>query len=144
MSSFRRITDQFYVAPQLTLEDISAAHEAGFQNLIMNRPSHETPDQPDTAEIVNEAERLGMTFYHIPIIAPPEASDIEATVAAIEDTKGQKTLAFCRSGTRSATLWAYAMAWKNTHDIDSILEMAAAAGYDLAAHTPRLKAIASA
>ena len=143
MSMFRRLTDQFYVAPQVSEDDILAAKQEGFDVLIMNRPAFETPDQPDTQALVNTADAEGMSFYHIPIIAPPEANDIEATVSVLKESAGKKVLAFCRSGTRSATLWAYAMAWENTYDIDSILEMALNAGYDLSPHRARLNSIAS-
>ena len=143
MSMFRRITDKFYVAPQLSEADISDAKAEGFEIVIMNRPAHETPDQPNTELLVNAFQDEDMAFYHIPIIAPPEANDIEATVSVMKESDGKKILAFCRSGTRSATLWAYAMAWKNAYDVETILEMALAAGYDLSPHRARLKSIAS-
>ena len=84
-----------------------------------------------------------MVFLHIPIIAPPEIPDINATLAALEEFQGKKILAFCRSGTRSATLWAYAMAKSNRMEVDDILKAAEAAGYDLSGHRPRLIAASS-
>lgn len=143
MSEFRKITENFFVAPQITIDDVVAANEQGVQALIMNRPDGETPDMPDTQDLIDKALELDMKFYSIPIVAPPEAMDVEATVNALKELEGQKVLAFCRSGTRSATLWAYAMAWQNTLDLPDILAKARAAGYDLSGHTPRLAAIAS-
>ncbi|MAK60708.1 MAG: TIGR01244 family phosphatase [Ponticaulis sp.] len=143
MSDFRQITENFFVAPQITAEDVKAAREVGFQALIMNRPDGETPDQPDTQELIDTANELGLSFYHIPIVAPPEAQDVEATVNALQELDGKKVLAFCRSGTRSATLWAYAMAWQNQMSVGDIIGYARDAGYDLSGHTPRLTAIAS-
>ena len=143
MSEFRRIDDSFYVAPQITADDIQRAYDEGFGALIMNRPSGETPDQPDTEELIEASANHQLRFYHIPIVAPPSYEDIAATIEALNAENGNKVLAFCRSGTRSVTLWAYAMAKENTYPIETILQKAAEAGYDLSGHRPRLEAIAS-
>ncbi|WP_293612841.1 TIGR01244 family sulfur transferase [Ponticaulis sp.] len=143
MPDFRKITDTFYVAPQISVEDIASATNDGFSVLIMNRPDGETPDQPMLEDLVSSAETNGMSFFHIPIIAPPNLPEIDATLSAIQDNDGKKVLAFCRSGTRSATLWAYAMARSKSMPIDEIISKARNAGYDLAPHAPRLEAVAA-
>lgn len=143
MQNFRKITEHFFVAPQISVEDVAAAREAGFDVMIMNRPAGETPDQPDNQDIVDAIAAQNMVFLHIPIIAPPEIPDMNATLAALDEFEGKKILAFCRSGTRSATLWAYAMAKSNRMEVDDILKAVEAAGYDLTGHRPRLIAASS-
>jgi sulfide:quinone oxidoreductase len=48
-------------------------------------------------------------------------------------------LAFCRTGTRSTTLWALQAA--RAGDADAIVKAAGEAGYDIAALAPRLRAM---
>jgi len=141
MQNFRKVTDNFYVAPQLTADDMHVAKEEGFEAFIMNRPDRETPDQPPTQDLVSVAEEYGLPFLHIPITAPPSPHDIAATQQAISDLSGKKILAFCRSGTRSVTLWAYAMAAGKTEDVGTILNQARDAGYDLSPHRSQLQAL---
>ena len=62
--------------------------------------------------------------------------DVAAFAAALDELKGP-VLAFCRTGTRSTTLWALAEARRL--DPPAILATAAEAGYDLAALQPRLE-----
>lgn len=142
MNKFRKVTDDFYVAPQLQAEDVDAAWREGFQALIMNRPDGESQDQPQTSDIVSRAEEHGMAFKHIPITAPPQPADVQATSDALDAFAGQKVLAFCRSGTRSVTLWAYAKVARGELSADQVIRMAADAGYDLSPHGPVLESIA--
>ncbi|MAP93412.1 MAG: TIGR01244 family phosphatase [Ponticaulis sp.] len=141
MHSFREVTDNFFVSPQISVEDVETAHKSGFETLIMNRPPGETPDQPDTQAIVDAASGNVMTFFHIPITAPPQMPDVDATIDALEQSAGKKVLAFCRSGTRSVTLWAYAMAKMKSLEPMEIISKAGAAGYDLSPHTQNLQAL---
>lgn len=139
---FIKVTDDFYVAPQLDVEDVDIAAREGFGALLMNRPDAESLDQPPTAPIIARVEQHGMSFRHIPIQRPPEAGDIRSTRDALEEFKGKKTLAFCRSGTRSITLWVYAKVSNGELSVDEALSIAGAAGYDLALHRPALEALA--
>ncbi len=143
MLRIHKITDSFYVAPQISAEDVDALVDEGFGAVIMNRPDQETPDQPPTEEISDRADTHNVPFFHIPIQAPPQLSDIDATFAALEATKGKKVLAFCRSGTRSATLWAYTVVRSGEYTVDGAINAAREAGYDLAPHRPVLEDLAS-
>lgn len=108
-----------------------------FRTIINNRPDAEEPGQPTSAEIEAEARRLGLDYLHLPVV-PGKITDeeIERFGEAIVRRKGP-ILAFCRTGTRSATLWALSQSGKRTPD--EILKIAAAAGYDLSAIIPRLE-----
>ena len=50
-------------------------------------------------------------------------------------------LAYCRSGTRSCHLWAFSAA--RSQPAGTVIEAAAAAGYDLSAARPLLERIAA-
>ena len=108
-----------------------------FRAIINNRPDAEEPGQPTSAEIEAEARRLGLDYLHLPVV-PGKITDGQAENfgEAIARRKGP-VLAFCRTGTRSATLWALSQSGKRTPD--EILRTAAAAGYDLSAIAPRLE-----
>ena len=107
-----------------------------FRTVINNRPDAEEPGQPTSAEIEGEARRLGLDYIHLPVV-PGKITDEEAERfgEAIARRKGP-VLAFCRTGTRVAALWALSQSGKRS--VDEILKTAVAAGYDLRAMAPRL------
>jgi sulfide:quinone oxidoreductase len=133
-----KLTPHVSVSPQITENDLEEIARAGFKAVINNRPDGEAPDQPKSAVLEASAKRLGLAYRHIPVV-PGQISDDQ--VDAFKDavtSAGGPTLAFCRTGTRSTTLWALASA--RHLDPDAVLSKAAAAGYDLQALRPRLEA----
>ena len=71
--------------------------------LINNRPDGEAPGQPTDAAMAAAAQAAGLEYLWIPIVGSPTPAQADAQVQAAADGK---TLAFCRSGTRSITAWA--------------------------------------
>lgn len=140
MSDFRRVTDSFYVAPQIQGADIPEAAAKGFTTLIANRPDGEDPGQMPLAASQAAAEAVGLTFVAIPIRGTPGPEAVAQTAAAIAAAKGP-ILAYCRSGTRSVTLWAFATAKIGAMSTADILVAAKGAGYDLSGHAPALEAV---
>lgn len=103
----KNITGQFAVSPQITADDLTAIKDAGFRAIICNRPDGEEADQPRFAEIAAAARALGIKARHVPVQSGRVAeADIEAFAAALRVLPGP-ILAYCRSGTRSATLWSF-------------------------------------
>ena len=117
----------FVSVRQLTVSDLDEVAAQGIRLIVNNRPDGEELGQPSSAEIEAAARAAGLDYLHIPIagVFPPER--IEAMARALE--RGP-LLAFCRSGTRSAFLWALARASSGVPAEESIAA-AAAAGYDL-------------
>jgi uncharacterized protein (TIGR01244 family) len=137
---FRPLDDGFSVSPQITAEDVEAARSLGYMTVVCNRPDGEEPGQPSAAQIEAAAKAAGLSFIHIPMgQAPVTDHDVDAMAAAA--AAPGKTLAYCRSGTRSSILWAMAEA-KAGRPVDGILEKAAAAGYDLEGQRPVLERLA--
>lgn len=128
MADIKQVTDRFAVAPQITLEDFAALASAGYRHVINNRPDGESPDQPKSAEVEAAAKHAGLTYAYAPFVGQPTLEAVKAVGAA--DGMG-KTLAYCRSGTRSVTAWAVAQAGHG-EEAAYILEAAAEAGYNLA------------
>lgn len=134
----RQLTAQISVAPQITLADLAGIAAAGFRSVINNRPDGEADDQPDSAVLAEIAARQGLAYRYIPVTPGQYASaTIEAMARALETLPGP-VLAFCRTGTRSTSLWALQAA-RHT-DADTLMRIAAAAGYDLAGLAPQLHA----
>lgn len=125
MADIRQVTDQFAVAPQITLEDFAALADLGFRHVINNRPDGESSDQPSSAEMEAAAKSAGLTYVHAPFVGQPTSDAVREALQA----RG-KTLAFCRSGTRSITAWALGQAGQGA-EVQDILELAAEAGYNL-------------
>ncbi len=125
----KRINDDISVSPQISPDDMPAVKAAGFVTVINNRPDGEAPDQPTSATMQAAAEAAGLRYHYIPLGRDGVSSAmVEATTTALEGSDGP-VLAFCRSGTRSTTLWALSQAGKMP--AQEIVSAAAHAGYDM-------------
>lgn len=131
----RKINDRVSVSGQIQPSDVEAIKQAGFVSIINNRPDGEAPDQPGGAEIAEAARAAGLAYYEIPMGREGVTPDMVAATQNVLDQSDGPVFAFCRSGTRSTTLWALSQAGKDK--ADTIIDSAAQAGYDmshLAAH----------
>jgi uncharacterized protein (TIGR01244 family) len=125
----KRINQHVSVSPQISPEDVPTLKAEGFTTVINNRPDGEAPDQPTSDEIERAAQAAGMVYHYIPLGRDGVSPDmVERMTDALEESEGP-VLAYCRSGTRSTTLWALSQAGKLS--ADRIIAEAAAAGYDM-------------
>ncbi len=70
--------------------------------VVNNRPDGEEPGQPLAADIEAAAEAAGISYRHVPIIRGIGPADVAAMRDALRAAGDGQTLAFCRSGNRSA------------------------------------------
>ncbi|MGA0534199.1 TIGR01244 family sulfur transferase [Hansschlegelia sp. KR7-227] len=133
----KRLTDDLSVSAQLAVPEIAEAKTAGFRSIIVNRPDGEGADQPTFAEIEAAAKRAGLEARYLPIETGKVSDDDVAAFGALLATLPAPTLGFCRSGTRTATLWALSQA--RTRSTNEILQRASAAGYDLSGVAKRIE-----
>ena len=132
----RTLSPQFAVSPQITPQDIPALKAQGYRAIIANRPDGEGADQPTFAEIEAAAHAAGMQARYIPISGGMVGDDdVEAFRSALRAMPGP-VLAYCRSETRSATLWALAQA--DDMPLSQILAATSTAGYDLSGVVQRI------
>ena len=130
------LTDGLSVTPQVRVEDVPKLARLGFRSLMGNRPEGETPDQPAWEELAAEARRHGLEARQIPVVPGKIGdADVSAFRQALEDMPGP-IAAFCRTGTRSAMLWA--LANPDHLSPEDRLRTAAEQGYDLSALRERL------
>lgn len=125
----RKIDEAISVTPQILPDDVAQLAALGFRSIIANRPDGEDGGQPTQAQIAQAAADAGLEFRAIPVVpgglTPELVEEFGAAMAAMPGP----VLAYCRSGTRSATIWALSQSGLQTRD--EILTAAARAGYDL-------------
>lgn len=125
----KKVSPHFSVAEQLQVADLGIAAAQGIKTIVNNRPDNEAQGQPTSAEIAAAAEAMGLGYFYIPItpgiISEQNIEDFATTCASAMGP----ILAFCRTGTRSITLWA--MSEARTLNVDAVLSATSEAGYDL-------------
>lgn len=100
-----KLTDAVAAAPQLQPQDMPAVAAAGYRVLINNRPDGEEPHQPSSEMIRAAAEDAGLDYHYYPLNAFNYPGDDLAAMRGLFDDTENPVLAFCRSGTRSTSLW---------------------------------------
>ncbi|MCX7514161.1 TIGR01244 family sulfur transferase [Frateuria sp. STR12] len=134
----RKLTANISVSPQILPGELADLATAGFRSVINNRPDGEADDQPTSAEMADAALAHGLAYRHIPVVPGQYQPDMIDAMARAIDELPAPMLAFCRTGTRSTSLWALQAA--RAADADVVVRIAGDAGYDLAALAPRLRA----
>ncbi len=125
----KKISEKFTVSPQIAADDVATLKSAGFKAIICNRPDGEGGDQPSFAEIEAAAKKAGLEALYVPVVAGKVSDDdVAAFGAALKDLP-RPVLAYCRTGTRSATLWSFHESQKRP--MPEILAATKAAGYDM-------------
>ena len=102
----RQVTEKLWISAQPGNADLEKARAMGIAMIINNRPDGEDFGQPPAAAQKEVAAGMGMSYAHIPV--SPGGIDrvqVKAFQEALASTPGP-VLAHCRSGMRSALLWA--------------------------------------
>jgi uncharacterized protein (TIGR01244 family) len=139
----KRLTSSIFVAPQISVETVALARDAGVTLIVNNRPEGESADQTPGDAIEAAARALGLAYVAIPVspggFAPWQLDALDEALARHGEGK---VLAYCRSGTRSTLLWSLARARAGDKP-DEIAGIAAAAGYDVSPITETMHALAA-
>ena len=134
--NIRKISDSLSVSPQISASDVAQIAVDGYRAIICNRPDGEAADQPLFEEIEDAAQQVGIEVKYIPITqGKVRDDDAEAFGEAVKSLPGP-ILAYCRTGTRSVTLWSLSEA--EFTPLPDILETAKTAGYDMAGVVRRI------
>ncbi len=132
----KNISPDLAVSPQILADDVKALKEAGFRSIICNRPDGEGADQPTFPEIEQAAQKAGLEARYVPVTSGRvEDEDVWAFGRALRELP-KPTLAYCRSGTRSATLWSLSQA--GAMPMADILGATRLAGYDMSGVVRRI------
>ncbi len=131
------ITPTLSVSEQVLPQEMAALAVAGFKSIVCNRPDGEGVDQPSFAEIEAAAAASGMQAAYLPIVSG-KVGDADATAFGdLMDSLPKPILAYCRTGTRSATLWSLAEGGRG-RPLPEIITATKAAGYDMAGVVRRI------
>ena len=125
----KKLTSKIAVSPQISVEDIPALAAQGYRAILCNRPDGEGADQPSFEEIEAAAKAAGIEARYVPITAGMVRDEDVAAFGAALAALQRPLLAYCRTGTRSATLWSFHEAKKRP--MAEILAATKAAGYDM-------------
>ncbi|WP_147124229.1 bifunctional protein tyrosine phosphatase family protein/NAD(P)/FAD-dependent oxidoreductase [Shimia ponticola] len=125
----KKISNKVSVSPQITAADVKDIAAQGFRAIICNRPDGEGADQPTFEEIEVAAMAAGLDIRYVPVTSGMvRDEDVAAFGEALKDVQ-RPVLAYCRSGTRSATLWSFHESKKRP--MPEILSATKAAGFDM-------------
>lgn len=106
----KTLTANLSVAPQITASDMQAIKDARFRAIICNRPDGEGADQPSFAEIETAAKKAGIEAIYQPIVSGAVSEEDAAAFEKAMTNLPGPVLAYCRTGTRSETLWSLSQA----------------------------------
>jgi uncharacterized protein (TIGR01244 family) len=107
----RYLTADFAVAPQLDAAAMAQLALAGFKSVINNRPDFEAgPDQPTSAQVQAAALAAGLVYRYQPVGPAYHSPEEISAFAELLQALPAPVLAYCRSGTRSARLFAASQA----------------------------------
>ncbi|MEO8723606.1 MAG: TIGR01244 family sulfur transferase [Sphingobium sp.] len=135
--TFKSLTPTLSVSPQLSEADVIRAAQEGFRAIIDNRADGEEPGQLSASDMKHLAASQGMAFVHVPAIMGQIGDEDVAHMADALARLDGPVLAYCRTGTRSTSLWALTQA--GVLPADKIIATAADAGYDLEVLRARLE-----
>jgi uncharacterized protein (TIGR01244 family) len=130
MSDFRRVTDAYSVAPQVSPDAMAEAAAQGFVLVINNRPDGESPGQPTSAQMEAAAKAAGLAYLYNPVSGGPNPDNVRRQAEAVA-AAGGPVLAFCRSGTRSIVTWSLGQAETGERSCEDLINLGSEAGYDL-------------
>lgn len=125
----KSLTTDLSVSGQIMPNDMQAIKDAGFKSIICNRPDGEGADQPTCEEIAKAASKLGIQMGYLPIIAGKVTDDDATAFDKLLSEQPGPILAYCRTGTRSTTLWSLCQSGQRS--LADILAATKAAGYDM-------------
>ena len=125
------------VSPQIAAADVAELKKQGFRSIICNRPDGEGADQPTFAEIEKAAKKAGLEARYLPVVSGRvQDEDAEKFGAALSELP-KPVFAYCRTGTRSATLWSLDQGARGT-PLPEILAATKKAGYDMSGVVRRI------
>lgn len=127
----RRLSHDVSVSLQLQPADLAAVRARGFRSIVCNRPDQEESGQIPFEAVAKAAAELGLVARHQPVvpgqIGPADVADFQRALAELPGP----VLAYCRTGTRCAILWARAQTEARSMTRPEVLQAARNAGYEL-------------
>lgn len=132
----KTINNNIAVSPQILAADLALIKELGYSLVVCHRPDSEGADQINYDEIEEAAKKLGIKTVYQPVVSGKITdTDVAKFKAILAEAKGP-VFAYCRTGTRSMTLWSLAVSDKMS--VSEILKTTKRAGYDMSGVVRRI------
>ncbi|WP_439590304.1 TIGR01244 family sulfur transferase [Hydrogenophaga sp.] len=122
------------VAGQIAPADLLEIARAGFKSVICNRPDGEGSRQFSSQDMEAAARQAGLTMAYLPVVSGQVTEDDGRAFGSLLKQLPTPVLAYCRSGMRSATLWALSQADRQAWP--ELVQRVARAGFNLSGVTP--------
>ena len=128
----KQLYKNIFVAGQIAPADFADLASAGIKVIINNRPDGEEIGQFSAEEAKQCAAKHGITYHYLPMTngQPLPPTLVEEFKTVINSTD-EPILAHCRSGMRSAFLWALGQIPDGVVTVDQAIDAAQAAGIPL-------------
>lgn len=132
------LSADFAIAADVRPEDFDRIASAGFRTVINNRPDGEELGAMTSEQAREAARKAGLYYRHVPAASHALFDDelLHDFQQSLDGLPGP-VIAFCKTGTRSAVLWARLAA--RHQPVASVLRRLAAAGYELSYLEPELE-----
>jgi sulfide:quinone oxidoreductase len=135
--NFTTLSETVSVAGQISPADLQELARAGFKSVICNRPDGESPGQFSSQDLATAASQVGLTMAYLPVVSGRVTAQDGREFGDLLNQLPTPVLAYCRSGMRSATLWALSQAERQAWP--ELVKRAAQAGFNLSGVAPPTK-----
>ncbi|MGB3389026.1 MAG: TIGR01244 family sulfur transferase [Pseudaminobacter sp.] len=126
-----QIDERLAVCGQISPQDISGLAQAGYTTIVNNRPDGEGFLQPTASAIADAAGKAGLRSAHLPVRGPDITEQLVRDFQKTLAESAGPVVAFCRSGTRSLTLWAIGEVLDGRMAKADLMQFGARHGFDL-------------
>ena len=126
-----QIDERLAVCGQISPQDISGLAQAGYATIVNNRPDGEGFLQTTASAIADAAEKAGLRSAHLPVRGPDITEQLVRDFQKTLAESAGPVVAFCRSGTRSLTLWAIGEVLDGRMAKTDLMQFGARHGFDL-------------
>ncbi len=135
------LTDNLMLAGQVDPDTVPAIAAQGIRSIICSRFDGEAEGQPDFASVERVAAAYGIKAVYLPVnpSSRPISDEEGAAFGELLASLPKPTLAYCRTGARSALLWALSEAPRRP--FKEIVLAAMGAGFDLTGWVPRFQQV---
>ena len=136
MTPFKAVplSETLSVTGQISPDDLQAIAAAGFKSLVCNRPDAESPGQFSSQDIATAANAAGLKLAYLPVVSGSVRAQDGRDFGDLLTQLPGPVLAYCRSGTRSALLWALSQVGSTPWP--DLVHRAAQAGFNLTSLVP--------
>ena len=128
--NIKKLDSKLFVSSQISEYMIKEIADLGVKLILSNRPEGESIDQPSGNDLETQAKLLSIKFKSIPFSVNTLTRDKINSLSKILDDVKNPVLIYCKSGARSAMIWALSSILNSDKDINIISKKVADAGYD--------------